>query len=359
MADAQRPRLSAARPSVAVAGRGDASLAHGLLEMRISEGADGLASCEATFGNWGARGDRVSYLYFDRQLLDFGKELVVGLGAEPLFRGRITGLEARFPEGGAPQLTVLAEDRHQDLRMTRRTRTFVDVTDAAVFTQVATDHGLRPDVRLSGPTYAVLAQLNQSDLAFLRERARTIDAELWMEDSTLVARTRSGRAAAAPLRLGYGNELREFTVLADLAAQRSAVTVSGWDVSAKKRLAETADEAVLGGEIRGGTGGARALAAAFGRRAEHVVHSVPLSGEEARLRAETLYKRIGRRFLVGHGVADTSARLRLGARVELGDLGGPFSGEYYVSAVTHLFDAETGLRTEFTAERAYLGGAAA
>jgi phage protein D len=354
MADAPRPRLTAARPSVAVGGRDDASLAHGLLDLRISESADGLSACEATFGNWGARGDRTTYLYFDRQLLDFGKELMVGVGTDPLFRGRITGLEARFPGGDAPQLTVLAEDRHQDLRMTRRTRTFVDVTDADVFSQVATDHGLRPDVRLTGPTYAVLAQLNQSDLAFLRERARTIDAELWMDGSTLVARARADRPAAPPLPLGYGNELREFTVLADLAGQRSAVTVSGWDVAAKERLTETADEAVLGAEVGGGTGGARALAAAFGRRAEHVVHSVPLTGQEARHRAETLYKRIGRRFLVGHGVAETSARLRLGAKVELTDLGGPFSGEYYVSAVTHRFDAETGLRTEFTAERAYL-----
>ena len=36
-----------------------------------------------------------------------------------------------------------------------------------------------------GPTYKTLAQVNQSDLAFMRERARSIDAELWMDGSKI------------------------------------------------------------------------------------------------------------------------------------------------------------------------------
>src|SRR5258705_8493580 len=43
---------------------------------------------------------------------------------DTLFEGRIMALEGQFPEGRQPQLVVLAEDRFQDLRMTRRTRTF-------------------------------------------------------------------------------------------------------------------------------------------------------------------------------------------------------------------------------------------
>jgi phage protein D len=343
---------------VAVGGREDASLAQGLLGLRIQEGADGLCACEATFGNWGAKDGRIAFLYFDRQLLDFGKELTISRNDEVIFRGRITGLEGRFPEGGGAQLTVLAEDRYQDLRMTRRTRTFVDVTDADVISQVANDHGLRPDVTLNGPNYRVLAQLNQSDLAFLRDRARTIDAELWMDGTTLLARSRSDRTGS-PLQLGYGNELREFTVLADLAGQRSSVTVAGWDTAAKQRLAETARESVISGEINGGVGGAGLLSTALGTRAEHVVHTVPLTSQEAQNRAETLYKRIARRFVTGRGVADCSARLRVGAKVRLSNLGALFAGDYYVSEATHLFDGERGLRTEFTAERAFLGGASA
>jgi phage protein D len=357
MAAVATSRVTPARPTVAVAGRDDSSLAEGLLAMRVEEATDGLFRCEATFGNWGARGSSTSFLYFDRKLLDFGKELVLSVGGEALFRGRISGLEGEFPESGAPRLTVLAEDRYADLRTKRRTRTFTDMTDAAVFNQLATDHGMTADVSLDGPTHRVLAQLNQSDLAFLRDRARGIDAELWTDGSRLIARSRSGRSesAGAPLHLGYGNELQSFRVLADLAGQRTDLTVCGWDVSSKKALAETAGQSVVSGELAGGKSGASTLDA-LGARKERVVHSVPLTGQEARTRAECLYRGIARRFLTARGVASTSAALRVGATVRLEHLGPLFSGSYYVTSVTHLFDDSLGLRTEFTAERPGLGG---
>ena len=119
------------------------------------------------------------------------------LGTTTLFVGKITALEARYPEGNSPSLVVLAEDRFQDLRMTRRTRTFADVYRlATVFSQIAGDHGLTPDVGVTGPTYKVLAQVNQSDLAFMRERARALDAELWVTDSTLSVQPRSSRGGS-------------------------------------------------------------------------------------------------------------------------------------------------------------------
>ena len=60
--------------------------------------------------------------------------------------------------------------------MARRTRSFEDVTDADVMQQVASDNGLQAEIDAPGPSHRSLAQLNQSDLAFLRERARAVDA---------------------------------------------------------------------------------------------------------------------------------------------------------------------------------------
>src|SRR5436309_5576380 len=173
-----------ARATISVEGKDDPRLGLGLLNMMIVEQTSGLYRCEATFSNWGSINGGIGFLYFDRRTLEFGKTFKVKLGSDTIFNGRILGLEAHFPEGHSPELTVLAEDRFQDLRMTRRTRTFTDVSDADVARQLANDHGLSPNVSLSGPTYKLLAQVNQSDLAFLRERARTVDAELWMEGRT-------------------------------------------------------------------------------------------------------------------------------------------------------------------------------
>jgi phage protein D len=346
--------VKAAQPTIVLAGHEDASLTNGLLELRIEERVDGLYACEAIFGNWGPSGAGTGFLYFDRKTLDFGKDLAVRLGQDSLFQGRITGLRARFSEGSPPTLTVLAEDRFQDLRMVRRTRTFADITDTALFEQIASDHSLTPDVNANGPTHKVLAQLGQSDLAFARERARAIDAELWVSDKTLSVRTRPNRGSQA-VRLAYGHELREVELSADLAGQRTGIDVSGWDVAAKNALSEHADAGSLGAELGQGDSGGSILQSAFGERKETVAHAVPLTSDEARARVQAIFKRQARRFVSGRGIAETDARLRVGAKVTLDGLGPLFAGDYYVTEAVHRFDRSRGLRTELAVERPGLG----
>jgi Bacteriophage probable baseplate hub protein len=346
--------LQSSRPTIQIAGSESSSLTGGLLRMRAREDLHGLSNCELEFGNWGPNGDSADFLFFDRKLLDFGKELKISVADKPLFTGKITGIEARYPQGNSPSIVVLAEDRFQDLRMTRRTRTFADVNDKAVFSQMAGDHGLSPDVTVTGPTHKVLAQLNQSDLAFMRERARSLDAELWMTDSTLSVKPRADRGSS-PVTLTYGKELREFRVLADLAGQATSLEVTGWDVSEKTTLKEQATDSVVTGELAGGDSGPSVLSVAFGTRKDSVANAVPQTSDEARARAEALLKRRARRFIVGHGTAETRAELRVGATVKLGGLGPLFEGGFYVASVSHLFDGAHGLRTELEVERPGLG----
>jgi Bacteriophage probable baseplate hub protein len=354
MPDNATTGLKASRPTILVDGKENAALGGGLLELLIVENTNGLYRCEAKFGNWGTVNNTTDFLYFDRRTLEFGKAFEIKLGDDKIFEGKIMGLEASFPEGQASEIRVLAEDRFQDLRMTRRTRTFSDVTDADVIKQVANDHGLSPDVDVNGPSYKVLAQVNQSDLAFLRERARTVDAEVWMRGSNLKAKTRSSRNGGK-LQMTYGNQLREFTVLADLAMQRTSVTVNGWDVSNKSKLQYEATDSIISSELNGDTSGVSILQSAFGARKEALAHTVPLNSNEAQYEAETFFKMSARRFVVGHGVAETNASLRVGCQADLQGLGPLFNGKYYVSDVKHIFDGSKGLRSEFRAERVGIG----
>lgn len=354
MADGASGVVSA-RPTFTVAGQDNADLAAGLLSLVIVETVSGLYRCEALFGNWGPASGTTGYRYFDRRTLDFGQAFQVKLGTSLLFEGRISALEGRYPEGAAPQINVLAEDRLQDLRMTRRTRTFANVQDSAVFSQIASDHGLQSQASLQGPTHTVLAQVNQSDLAFLRDRARALGAEVWVEGSSLRAAPRGSRAAGQPVELVLGARLREFSVAADLATQRDSLTVGGWDVSAKGPQTYQATESAISAELEGGESGASILSSKFGARKEALVHGVPLSSAEAQAQAEAAFRMIARRFVVGRGKAQADERLRVGAFVDLKGLGPLFSGKYYLSEVRHLFDGASGLRTEFAAERPSLG----
>jgi phage protein D len=346
--------IHAARPTIGVGGQDQPFLAEGLITLEIHEDVAGLFTCEAMFGNWGNVEGRADFLYFDRRLFDFGKSLSIKVGTESIFEGRITALEAHFPDGAAPQLAVLAEDRLQDLRMTRRTRTFVDVTDADVMKQIAGDHGLTPEVTVDGPRHRVLAQVNQSDLAFLRERARAVGVELWLGGGKLHAKPRSARGQES-VRLVYRRELREFSALSDLAGQRTTVSVNGWDVASKRALTHEATDAAISSEVSGQESGVAILKSALGERKEAIAHAVPVTSDEARVRAESYFRLMARRFVTGRGVAEPDPRLRVGASADLQQLGPLFSGKYYVADVRHLFDTTHGMRTEFTAERPGIG----
>jgi phage protein D len=355
---AERPLLYAARPAIKLAGRERPELAAALTTLTVTETVEGLFALEATFGNWGSTQGEVGFLYFDRALFDFGVDIEVEMGAGeaegPIFSGRVTALEGRFPSQRPPELLTLAEDRLQDLRMTRRTRSFEDAGIADVIAGIAADHGLDPRVDVDDVSYPALVQLNQSDLGFLRDLARAVGAELWLEGSALHVQARA-RRQGTEVPLVYGQTLREFAVSADLAHQRTSVSVSGWDVDGKTGIDEQATDTTVGSELASGLSGAALLREKLGERAERVVHHFPLTTREANAHAAAHFRRRARRFLHGRGVAEGDARIRVGARVTLSELGPMFNGAYYVSEARHTFDGRNGYRTLFTAERPGLG----
>lgn len=342
-----------ARPLLILEGENNAELSERLLRLSVIENAQGLYHCEFTVNNWDPNRNEIGFLYFNRQLLDFGKALKIKLGDQQVFEGRITALEANFPEGGAPELNVLAEDSLQDLRMTRRTRTWFDSSDADVMQKIANEHSLRPQINLDGPTHKVLAQVNQSDLAFLRDRARAMGAEVWVKGSSLFAKPRRDRKTET-LNLTFQNELRSFNVIADLSQQSTSTIVSGWDVSGKAALQHEAEPGILSGELEQLTSGASILETKLGKRKQSYAHSMPFTQQEVRAEAESYFKLAARRFVVGRGVCEGDGRLTAGNEVSLAGLGPLFNGKYILTQVHHIFDVR-GLKTEFIVERAGIG----
>jgi phage protein D len=355
---AATPGLYAALPQLYVDGKKQDALSQNLTELLVEETTEGMMRCEATMVNWGPVGGGVGFLYFDRKLLDFGKAFKVDAGAGgaagTIFDGRVMSIEGRYGRERPPEILTFAEDRLQDLRMTRRTRTFENVTDSDLFQQLASEHGMQSQLVVTGPQYKVMAQVNQSDLAFLRERARAVDAELWIEGTTLHVQARSHRDVQ-DVSLSFGQKLYEFSVTADLAMQVSSLTVSGWDVSGKQALSHQADDSTLGAELNGDLGGSKVLGQAIGTRDQQIVHRLPANSDETQALAEAEYRRGARRFLTGTGVAEGNANVRVGTKLTLSNLGTLFDGKYYVTHTRHTYDLINGYRTWFAVERPGLG----
>ncbi len=348
-------------PVLAVAGTTNTEAARNLLALTVEETTVGMCWCEARLDNYGFRNDAAGYLYLGRDVLDFGTTFAVTFGPKDssrrIFQGRISAIQADYPAAEQAQVLVFAEDGLQDLRLTRRTRTFNDSSTADVANQLASEHGLTPSIDLDGPTRRVSAQLNQSDLAFLRSLARRDDGEVWLDGTTLHVSRRPDRDGGT-VELSYGGDLLSFSVRADLADQCTELGVAGWDVGAKDAIAETADSSALGAELASGdTSGSDILSKAFGDRTEHIVRGTPVTSDEARAIARAAYLERARRFVCGTGITGGTPALKVGCRVTLNGLGALFNGAYYVSRTRHMFDLTLGYRTEFDVERAGIGAA--
>ena len=352
--------LVSTAPIFRVDGEIKGELARDILRLEIEETTAGLKTLEARLVAHGVtRGNNdQQQLYLDGSTVDFGKKLEVSIGpdaeARTVFTGWISALEAVFHEVREPQVVVFAEDKLMKLRMTRRTRTYERVTDADLATAIASDHGLRSETDAAGPRYDIVQQWNMSDLAFLRERAHRIQAELWVDDETLHFKSR-GRRSATELTLVQGNQLIEVRARVDLAHQRTKIKVSGFDASRKDRIEEEAGEDAIRAEAGPGLTGPALLRRAFGERVSRRVREAPLLSGEAGEWANAEMLRRARRFVTVTGLTRGSADMVVGSRLTLDRVGHTFEGAgYYVTRVCHVYDLEDGFRTHFEAERATL-----
>ena len=238
--------LASAQPVFKVDGQEVAALGTACFRLEAMEDDTGLSTLEAVFLNLDhpTQGKPVDFLYFNRQVVDFGKKIEVAFqvtgASTTVFQGIVTAIGGEFPEAREPELILHAEDALAPLRMRRRTRVFDNASDSDIVQQVASDAGLSPTVQLDGPTYVQHLQVNQSDLDMLRERTGAVDGMVILQDNALTVEKRN-TAADTLIRLSSYNELLRFTVLADLAHQRTKVRVHGWDVATKQAIHETSD----------------------------------------------------------------------------------------------------------------------
>jgi phage protein D len=335
-----------------------ATLTRDALELAVEEELGGLKRLELMVAGQptSAEGDDdASLLYLDGTL-DFGRTIAVSVGsgarARTVFEGAVSALGSAFEEGEGARIQVLAEDKAMQLRMTRRSKTYQHKTDAQIAEEIAREHQLRADVAAEGPTHDYVQQWNQSDLAFLRDRAARIQADVWVRGDTLFFKTRDRRTGSL-VTLVRGNELMSVSVSADLAHQRTAIKVSGWSAPDSDRIERQADGRAVRAEVSGGRTGPEVLEQAFGARPSQRVRDVPLVAGEAEAWSKAELLRRARGFVTARGTTNGTPDLEVGSRVTLERVGRPFEGgEYFVTRVRHTWNRRTGFRTHFEAERA-------
>lgn len=350
--------IYSARPTVRIAGAADARITELVVAMRMEEHEGGMSSLELRLCNLAPTRDGGAELAFDsRSNLKLGADIAIYAGdsAAPreIFRGTVTALEMDFKIGSRPELTVLAEDGLAAARRARNSRIYTDKAPADVVRAIAADLGLRPVITgLDGPV-ATWAQLNESDLAFLRRLLGRFDADLQIVGEELQVSPRS-EVSRGSIELALFGQLARVRVIADLSDQVSSITTRGWHAA---NGASVKGEAAAGTHLGPGSGrdGKAMLEEALASRSEHLGHMAVATGEEAQAVAEAAFDLRARRFVRAEGTAEGNAQLRVGTHVTLSGISPQFDNTYYVARACHLYDLQQGYRTDFSAECAYLG----
>lgn len=260
-----------------------------------------------------------------------------------LMKGEVTALEPSFNEGMIAELTVRGYDKSHRLYRETKSRAFLNKKDSDLADEIARDAGLQAEIDSTSTVYDHIYQHNQSDLAFLMERAWRIGYECYVSEGKLFFR--KPPSGDAGVTLTWGEDLISFHPRMTLSEQVDEVIVKGWDVDKQTAITGQAKKGKLYPEIEESKNGAE-WAGTFGRGKKVIVDQPVLNQAEANELAAARLDEISGSFIEAEGVAFRRPDIRAGKGVRLEALGQRLSGSYLVTGATHIYTAE-GLQTRF------------
>ncbi|HEY7546662.1 MAG TPA: contractile injection system protein, VgrG/Pvc8 family, partial [Blastocatellia bacterium] len=290
----------------------------------------------------------------DESLFALGNTVEIKMGyrdnLESLMIGEITSLEPEFISTRLPGLIVRGYDRRHRLLRGRKTRTFLQQKDSDIAAQIASEAGLTAQTEDSQVVHEYLLQANQSDLDFLRERARRIRYEVIVEDKTLIFRP-TANAESETLTLTMDDDLLEFRPRLSSYGQVSEVTARSWNPKDKKELIGQAKAGDEVSKMGGQASGAEIAESAFGAAVELITERPAAAQAEADEQAKSRFNELLLNLVTGEGVSRGRTDLRSGKVIKIEGVGKRFSGQYYVSSAIHRYSPRFGYQTHFTVRR--------
>ena len=305
--------------------------------------------------------------------------------AETIITGTVTTIEASC-QGLTAQTIVRGYERSLRLQRVKKTRTFIDMTDSDMATEIALNSELLPgEIVDSGYTYTHMTQFNQTDWEFLQWRAQEIGYEVGIDGSTLYFRPSSGTAAGAALDdaaalanpavpLAFRQNLLEFYPSLSAAGLTQAVEVRAWDPGLSAPLIGESPAESMTAEVAESP--VTLAAQAWGEEmptppvvTDSILNPAELSPEvdpeaylvydrpldtgpvaEAAMElfAQSLADQRASTFLEAEGYAIGDPNIQAGGPVEIFGVPARFVGVYQVTRARHIIDDEIGgYRTRF------------
>ncbi len=292
--------------------------------------------------------------WIDDDLFDVGNEVEIQMGhgnnLNPIMVGEITGLEPEFARDATPTLLVRGHDLRHRLLRGRKTRSFTQMKDSDMASQIARERGLTLKVQDSRVKQEYVLQNNQTDWDFLQHRAQRIGYEVGVDNKTLYFREHQTKTKSE-LTLSREEDLIEFSPRLSTMNQADWVKVQGWNPQQKQAIvgkAKVGDETTTMG---GSTSGPKAVRRAYGQAVYSIVTQPLMSQAEADQMALGQFNNQALAYITGEGICQGRTDLRAGQVIEITGIGKRFSGLYYVISTNHRYSRSQGYSTSFTVRR--------
>ncbi len=269
---------------------------------------------------------------------------------EEVANGEVTGINPQFRMNSDDVVMVRGCNLMHRLLRGKKTRSFNEMTDTDIIKQIADEAGVKVDVSGIGIDHLFTMQHNQTNYDYLVAMVRKYDCKMYVKDDKLAIK-KIGDESSDEVIIEWGKTLLEFGVQADTSSLLSEVEVRGWDNEKGEVIVGTAktsdlkkiyDKSVFGGDI---------VKKNFGDAKMILVDNAITDQNGADALSLDIISNNSNMYVRGSGKAEGNNKIHAGMIIELKELGGRFSGKYFVESTRHVLDSSSGYNTYFTVAR--------
>jgi phage protein D len=302
----------------------------------------------------------------DADLFREGSAVKISMGyvddLQHMIEGEITKISTNFPQDGIPTVTIGGNTLLHRLQGTNNTRTFQGVSDKDIVEKIAQEANLQAEAEDPQIQYEYVMQANQTDLDFLRQRAKKLHFEILVHNNKLIFR-RSQEVNANTYTLIWAHTqkavamgsqalpISTFSLAMNPSAPASTVEGRAYDPKTKQAIVSTAGSADQSSPMGGTQKGGDVPKAAYKRPSKHVHVITPFpSKSECTEFCKGEYNNKAMGLITG--TADTIGvpDLRGGQIITLLGVGQRFEGCYRIDEATHHISND-GYQTSLTLRR--------
>ena len=272
------------------------------------------------------------------EFFQIGAEVKLYMGNEKpelMMVGEITSIEPKFKEDSS-EIEMRGFDRLHKLKLGKNTKTYLDIKDSDLASEVAGNWGLQVDADATSTVHPHVFQNNLSDYEFLKERADRLRYEIKVEDKKLLFK-KAGESVSPELTLEYGADFSVFSAAYNAVYMGDTLEVRGWDYAKKEIIeakAKAGDEVSKMGAKKTGT---ETTKAAFSTANALLIDEIPVDESEAEALALAEYNRNLVQTVMGKVQMSGTPALRISVTVKISKLGN-FNGAYYIHKTLHALD---------------------